>query len=76
MPRTHPVITVTDMSDRSDVIMKLAFKTLELGHNSMIDVVTKSVKVRHGGYQKMMWSGSAIPTTLDLEVLARRQERQ
>jgi hypothetical protein len=76
MPRPHPVIKVTDLADRSDVIMKLAFRTLELGFNAMIDLETQSVKVRHGGYQTLRWSGSAAPTTLDLEMLARRQERR
>jgi hypothetical protein len=76
MSRLHPPIKVSDLNDRKDVIMKLAFRTIELGHNAMIDFEAHSQKIRHGGYQTLRWSGSAVPTTLDLEVLARREERR
>ncbi len=76
MSRKEPAITIKDCHDRQEVILKLAFMTVEMNFNSMIDVDTVSEKLRNGGYQTLRWSGSAVPVNLDLEKLELREKRR
>lgn len=76
MSRREPPIAIKDCDDRKEVILKLAFMTVEMNFNSMIDVDTVSEKLRNGGHQTLRWSGSAIPVNLDLEKLELREKRR
>ena len=76
MDRSASTISIKECRDRQEALLKLAFKTVQLGFNGMIDVDLTSQKKREGGRQYSLWSGSAIPTQLDLEALARRELRR
>lgn len=61
MKRKHPPLLVEDCQDREEALMKLAFAAVQLGYRILIDVDLVSTKVRHGGYQTLIWRGSAVP---------------
>lgn len=73
--RSAPPIIITGCRDRREVILKLAYQTLELGFNGMIDLETSSEKRRNGGRQTSIWKGQAVPAHLDPQWLERK-ERQ
>ena len=58
-------VSVADRRDRSEVLLALGFRAAELGFNGLIDGEVSSRKVRNHGYQKMLWSGSALPCEID-----------
>ena len=57
--------------DRDEVILRLAFQAAEKGHNAIIECDVKSEKKRNAGWQKMLWSGTAFPATVDVAKLER-----
>lgn len=59
--------------DRDHVLLTLGFRAAELGYNGLIDGELKSRKVRDHGYQKMEWSGHAVPCKVDNEKLERNE---
>lgn len=58
-------VTVKDVPDRDEAILRLAFLAAEDGFNAILDVNVKSEKVRNEGWQKMRWSGSGLPVGVD-----------
>lgn len=63
--RSKEVFRVQDCPDRDETILRLAFRAASRGYNGLIDVDVTSEKVRHGGYQTLKWSGTAVPLRLD-----------
>ena len=57
--------TVDNCIDRDEVVMRMAFFAAQEGFNTLIDVVVTSKKVDEGTYKKLVWSGSAVPITID-----------
>jgi hypothetical protein len=72
LKREKNTLKVTNNPDRDETILRLAFQAVILGHNAIIDCEVKSQKDRHGGWQKMIWSGSAVAATVDEEKMSRR----
>jgi hypothetical protein len=64
-------VTVKDVPDRDEAILRLAFLAAEEGFNAILDVNVKSEKVRNEGWQKMRWSGSGLPVGVDAAKIER-----
>jgi hypothetical protein len=60
-----PVI-VEQCADREETLLRLAFLAVQRGFNAIIDVDIKAEKVRTGSYQTSVFSGTAIPSYVDL----------
>ncbi len=60
-------LSVADCSDQKETLLKLAFIAARKKFNALLDVEYKSKKVRNGGYQTSIWSGSGIPARVDAE---------
>ena len=73
MKRIHPPIHVEGISDRSDVLMRLAFLAVRAGFNTLVDVEILPQKIRQGSYQTTSWSGRGIPTYEDPEKIHYRE---
>ncbi|MBI3542190.1 MAG: hypothetical protein HY075_02805, partial [Deltaproteobacteria bacterium] len=69
-------IEVVGGKDRDKVVLKLGFKAASMGYNGLVRGELVSKKVRDHGYQKMVWSGSAIPCTVDEGKLEREEFRE
>jgi hypothetical protein len=63
--KANQSIQIKDNPDRDETILRLAYQAVLQGHNAIIDCEVKSEKQRHGGWQKMRWSGTAVPATVD-----------
>ncbi len=70
--RNEDPLKVSDLTDRSEVVMRLAFQAVQNGFNTLVDVEVKSEKVRSGAYQTTKWSGVGTPTNADAEKIYRR----
>ncbi len=53
--------------DRDETIFRLAFFAARDGFNAIIETDVSSKKVRNEGYQTSVWSGSAVPASVDAE---------
>ncbi len=51
------MLEVSEVTDRDDLVMRMAFMTAIAGYNSLVDVEISSKKVRNEGYQTQVWSG-------------------
>ena len=60
--RKEKKISAQDLASEEDVIMNLAFRAIQKGYDSIVDLETVSKKIVNGRYQTSSWSGSAIPT--------------
>lgn len=58
-------LSVFDCSDEEETLLKLAFIAAQRKYNALLDVEFKSKKIRNGGYQTSLWSGSGIPARVD-----------
>ena len=77
LSRSAKPIRVENCSDEAETLLKLAMLAVRDGHNVLLDVECTSAIVRHpGGYQTSRWRGSAIPSTVDPEWLARTENRR
>lgn len=70
--RTEKPIHVEECADRDEVVMKLAFRAAEAGFNVLLDVETSAKKIHNGKWQTSVWSGSAIPASVDPKQLERK----
>lgn len=61
MKRSKEIFRVADCPDRDETVLRLAFQAASRGYDVLIDVDVTSEKVRHGGYQTLKWSGTAVP---------------
>lgn len=62
--RLEDPITIAECSDYDEIILRLAFKAVELNLNGIIDVDITAKKVRTGNYQTSVFSGTAIPANI------------
>jgi len=62
MKRIDVLLTVNDCTDRNEIIMRLAFKAVQMGFNAVIDVDIVATKVRTGAYQTHMYRATGIPS--------------
>ncbi len=62
MSRKESLLHVDDIYDRDEAVMRLAFKAVQMGFNTLIDLKTDSVKVKNGKHQHLVWSAQARPT--------------
>ena len=69
MSRVEKPLTVDNCLDKNDMILRLAFRAIEAGFNTLVDVDLVSQKVRNGNYQHLVWSGTAVPVSLEPEKL-------
>ncbi len=65
MSKNEKPLHVVDCADKDETLLRLAFMAALANFNSLVSVVITSKKVRDEGYQKTLWSGTGIPTTLD-----------
>jgi hypothetical protein len=72
MSRNEKPIYVENCKDREEALLRLAFLAVISNFNSLIDVDIISKKIVNAGYQKLNWSGSAIPINLEQKILDRR----
>lgn len=57
-------IHIKECNDYDEIIMRLAFKAVELKYNGIIDVDVVSKKVKVGNYQTTVFSATAIPANV------------
>lgn len=76
LKKAQTEVSVDNARDRDDVFMRLAFKAVELGYNGLVRAEITSRKQRDHGYQKMVWSGHALPAQVDMEKLEREEFRE
>lgn len=69
MSRVEKPLSVDNCLDKNDMILRLAFRAIEAGFNTLVDVDLVSQKVRNGNYQHLVWSGTAVPVSLEPEKL-------
>ncbi len=69
MSRIEKAITIENCLDKNEIILRLAFRAVENGFNTLVDVDLVSKKVKQGNYQHSVWSGTAVPVTLEPEKL-------
>lgn len=71
LKRKAHAVKVVDCEDYHEAILRLAFLAAQSGHNAVVDLDLSPRKVKHGRWQKTLWSGSALPTNLDAKRMAR-----
>lgn len=64
LKKADKALSLENMPDRDETILKLAFQAAKDGYNAIIDVEVSSQKVRNEGYQKMSWSGQGTPAEI------------
>jgi hypothetical protein len=74
--KSRTEVEVKSGSDRDDVLLKLGFLAAELGFNGLMRGELVRKKVRDHGYQKMEWSGRALPVKVDEGKLERSEFRE
>lgn len=65
MSKNEKPLLVEGCVDKDETLLRLAFLAAMNDFNTLLNVVITSKKVRDEGYQKTLWSGTGIPTTLD-----------
>jgi len=65
LKRLELPVTVTHCSDYEEAILRLAVQAAQAGYNGLVDLELKAKKLRNAGYQKKVWSGSAVPVHID-----------
>ncbi len=65
LKRKELPLTVTDCEDEIETVIRLAYFAVEDGHNCLLDVDVTHRKIIVGSHKKTIFSGSAIPTTID-----------
>lgn len=64
LKKAEKPLSFSNMPDRDETILKLAYHAARGGYNALIDVEVTSQKVRNEGYQKMSWSGKGTPAEI------------
>ncbi len=70
--RLHKPLKVTDCADPKETQLRLAFKAVQAGFNTLVDVELNFDKTRDGSYQLIKWRGVGIPVHGDAEKLNRK----
>ena len=63
--RSQKQFSIQDCADKKLAVLKLAFQAIEGGFNALLEVDVKYTKVRDHGYQKMLYSGTALGAMVD-----------
>lgn len=63
--RLEKPIKVENCPDHNETMLRLAFMAAKKDFNTLVDVHITSKKVREGSYQKLIWSGVAIPVNMN-----------
>lgn len=63
--KLESAIKVSDVPDREEAILRLAYIAVKTNCNAIIDVDLVSEKVKNGSYQTSKWSGTAFPVEAD-----------
>jgi len=63
--RTEKKLRITDCADRDETIMRLAFRAVEGGFNTLVDTDLVYEKHREGSFKIAHWSGTAMPAKLE-----------
>jgi hypothetical protein len=71
MKRIDVVFKVVDCTDRNETLMRLAFKAVKMGFNSVIDVDLVCAKVRMGAYQTQSYSATGVPSNIHADNVVR-----
>jgi hypothetical protein len=58
-------VKVEDGTDYQETMLKLAFFAALGDFNAVLDVEIKSAKVRNGGYQSTVFTGTGVPAKVD-----------
>jgi len=64
-------VLVADCADHDETILRLAFFAAKENYNALVDVDLRSKKVKVGGYQTTIWSGSGVPAQVDASRLVK-----
>lgn len=59
-------LKIIGCDDYDELILRLAFRAAEKNYNVLVDVEADSKKIHNGGYVKLEWHGTAIPSHVDL----------
>ncbi len=70
--RTEKPIKVEGIPDRDEAILQLAVLAARAGFNTLLDVQLSTEKVQNGKWHSSIWSGTAIPASVDQAALDRR----
>jgi hypothetical protein len=65
LKRKEDPYTVEDVEDSDEAIMRLAFYAAKDNFNCLLDVNIKNKKIIVGSHKKTIFSGTAIPITID-----------
>ncbi len=76
MRRTEAPISIDGIADRAETLMRLAFRAVEAGFNTLVDVDILATKVRNEGYQTTKWKGIGTPTLESAERIHAREASQ
>ncbi len=63
--RLEEPFNLKNYADHDEIIMRMAFRAVEMDFNAVIDVDVYSEKVRMGSYQTQTWCGTGIPAHVD-----------
>lgn len=63
--RKEDPIIVEDCEDEDEVVLRLAFQAVQMGHNCILDVNIKNKKIIVGSHKKTIFTATAIPITID-----------
>jgi len=65
LKRKEDPYKVENCIDKEEAVMRMAFFAVQANFNCLIDVDLVSKKVDTGTYKKIVWSGTAVPITID-----------
>lgn len=65
LKKSQVKLRVANVTDEKLALLKLAVEASRSGFNALIHGEISARKVRNHGYQKMLWSGSAMAATID-----------
>lgn len=63
--RLEKPFKIENCADHNETMLRLAFFAAEKGFNTLVDVNITSKKIREGAYQKLIWSGTAVPVQMN-----------
>lgn len=64
LSRKEAVLSIADMTDKDEAVLRLAFMSAARGFNAIIDVDLKPKKVYNGRHQHTLWSATAMPANV------------
>lgn len=65
LKRKQDPYVVEDCEDEQEAIMRMSFFAVQENYNALIDIVIKHKKIIVGSHKKTVYSGTAVPITID-----------